>query len=156
MIRLTIKPLMILALSCAFSSVHAERIAPRNLQQEQQNLRLVENFYNQFFNQHDLNAAQVIAPDYKQHNPYVADGKQPFVDYFKEEFQKHPESKAKIVRHATQGDLVYLLCIRQKTFKIVDKQSWIFSVLNMEKSLSIGMWCKMYLKTLPIKIRCFN
>lgn len=108
MIRLTIKPFMILALACAFSSVHAERIAPRNLQQEQQNLRLVENFYNRFFNQHDLNAAQVVAPEYKQHNPYVADGKQPFVDYFKEEFQKHPESKAKIVRHATQGDLVYL------------------------------------------------
>lgn len=103
-----VKPLVILAFAYTVGVAHAETMMPRNLKQEQQNLRLVENFYNRFFNRHDLNATQVIAPNYKQHNPYVADGKQPFVDYFKEEFKKNPQSQAQIVRYATQGNLVYL------------------------------------------------
>ena len=47
------------------------------------NRQLVVNFYNQFFNQHNVDeAAKVVADDYRQHNPQVPDGKKPFVSDF--------------------------------------------------------------------------
>ena len=38
----------------------------------------------------------------------VPDGKAPFVNYFTGFFKENPQSKARIVRSATDGDLVYL------------------------------------------------
>ena len=80
----------------------------RHLATEQKNEKLVVDFYQQFFNEHQISAAHIIAEDYKQHNPYVPDGKMPFVSYFTEAFKKNPHSRVNIVRTATQGDLVYL------------------------------------------------
>ena len=53
-------------------------------------------------------AARVVADDYTQHNPDVPDGKAPFVGYFSGFFKENPQSRARIVRSATDGDLVYL------------------------------------------------
>ena len=73
------------------------------------NRQLVVNFYNQFFNQHKVDeAAKVVAEDYRQHNPQVPDGKKPFVSYFSDYFKQHPQSRAKIIRSAVEGDLVWL------------------------------------------------
>lgn len=73
------------------------------------NRQLVVNFYNQFFNQHNTDAAaKVVVEDYRQHNPQVPDGKQPFVSYFTGYFKQHPQSRAKIIRSAVDGDLVWL------------------------------------------------
>ena len=80
----------------------------RDVVTEENNRKLVLSFYNRFFNQHDITAAEVITDSYKQHNPYVPDGKAPFVDYFTEYFNENPQSRAKIIRSATDGDLVYL------------------------------------------------
>ena len=83
--------------------------AERNLSMEESNRALVVSFYDKFFNQHDVaEAAQVVADDYKQHNPNVPDGKAPFVGYFTKVFQDNPARKSQIVRSATDGDLVYL------------------------------------------------
>ncbi|AYR21659.1 nuclear transport factor 2 family protein [Alcaligenes faecalis] len=49
-----------------------------------------------------------VAQDYIQHNPEVPDGKAPFVGYFSGYFKENPQSRARIVRSATDGDLVYL------------------------------------------------
>lgn len=81
----------------------------RDLATEEANLKLVVNFYEQFFNKHEVaRAAEVVSENYKQHNPEVPDGKRPFVDYFSQFFKKTPQSKARIVRTATSGDLVWL------------------------------------------------
>jgi len=73
------------------------------------NRQLVVNFYNQFFNQHNIDeAAKVVAEDYRQHNPQVPNGKKPFVSYFTDYFKQHPQSRAKIIRSAVDGDLVWL------------------------------------------------
>ena len=82
---------------------------PRDLTAEEANRTLVLTFYDQFFNRHETaEAATVIADNYRQHNPEVPDGKAPFVDYFTGFFKDNPNSKAKVVRSATEGDLVYL------------------------------------------------
>ncbi len=81
----------------------------RNLPAEEANLKLVVNFYEQFFNKHEVaRAAEVVSEDYKQHTPDVPDGKKPFVDYFSQFFKETPQSHARIVRAATSGDLVWL------------------------------------------------
>ena len=80
----------------------------RDINTEEKNRQLVIHFYDQFFNEHNVDAASVIADDYIQHNPDVKDGKKPFVDYFTLYLKEHPESKARIIRSAADGDLVYL------------------------------------------------
>lgn len=76
---------------------------------EETNRKLVLDFYDQFFNQHDVKqASSVVAENYIQHNPDVPDGKAPFVSYFTDFFKKNPQSHARIVHSAVDGDLVWL------------------------------------------------
>jgi predicted SnoaL-like aldol condensation-catalyzing enzyme len=83
--------------------------ATRDLAREEANRKLVIEFYDTVFNKHEVEkGAAVIVDSYKQHNPMVPDGKKPFVDYFTGHFKENPQSKARIVRSATDGDLVYL------------------------------------------------
>lgn len=94
--------------ACLFASVsHAE--TARNLPQEQANQRLVLNFYDAFFNKHQVaEAAEVVADSYKQHNPEVPDGKAPFVNFFTGYFKENPHASAKVVRSVAEDDLVWL------------------------------------------------
>ncbi|MDI6425045.1 nuclear transport factor 2 family protein [Cronobacter dublinensis] len=75
---------------------------------EEANRQRVITFYDRFFNQHDTAAAVVVADDYRQHNPEVPDGKAPFVNYFSGFFRDNPQSRAKVIRSAADGDLVWL------------------------------------------------
>ncbi|WP_105638041.1 nuclear transport factor 2 family protein [Cronobacter dublinensis] len=75
---------------------------------EEANRQRVITFYDRFFNQHDIAAADVVADDYRQHNPEVPDGKAPFVNYFSGFFRDNPQSRAKVIRSAADGDLVWL------------------------------------------------
>ncbi len=87
----------------------AAQNATRDVAAEEANRTLVLNFYDRFFNKHEVaQAADVVADNYKQHNPQVPDGKAPFVSYFAGYFKENPQSRARIVRSATDGDLVYL------------------------------------------------
>lgn len=80
-----------------------------DIAQEENNKTLVVNFYNDFFNNHQINEAlNILTEDYKQHNPYVPDGRAPFITYFSAFFKEHPQSSAQIVRTAVDGDLVWL------------------------------------------------
>lgn len=81
----------------------------RNVDLEENNRKLVVEFYDLFFNQHKTaEAGKVIAEDYIQHNPEVPDGKAPFVGYFTGFFAENPQSSARIVRSAADGDLVWV------------------------------------------------
>ncbi len=83
--------------------------AKRDFGQEEANRKLVIEFYDTVFNKHEVEkGATVLVDSYKQHNPMVPDGKAPFVNYFTGFFKENPQSKARIVRSATDGDLVYL------------------------------------------------
>lgn len=102
-------PLLIFSLMAGTSLVSADTASERDLGVEEENRALVLDFYDRFFNKHEVNeAAEVIVDRYIQHNPHVPDGKEPFVGYFNGFFKDNPESRARIVRSATAGDLVYL------------------------------------------------
>ena len=83
--------------------------ATRDFAQEEANRKLVIEFYDTVFNKHEVEkGATALVDSYKQHNPRVPDGKAPFVNYFTGFFKENTQSKARIVRSATDGDLVYL------------------------------------------------
>ncbi|API55480.1 hypothetical protein BMW22_28740 (plasmid) [Rhizobium leguminosarum] len=82
--------------------------ASRDLKIEEANRKLVVEFYDRFFNKHDIEAASVVADDYRQHNPQVPDGKKPLISFFTGFFKENAQSKAEIVRSAADGDLVWL------------------------------------------------
>lgn len=112
---------------------------PRDLTAEEANRTLVLTFYDQFFNRHETaEAATVIADNYRQHNPEVPDGKAPFVDYFTGFFKDNPNSKAKVVRSATEGDLMYLHV--HSTNGTNDRGQAVVDIFKVEKGKIVEHW----------------
>lgn len=93
----------------AYSGNAIAQPAARDLKTEEANRALVIEFYDKFFNHHQVDeAASVVLENYIQHNPTVPNGKEPFVSYYREFFKGNPHSKARIVRSAVDGDIVWL------------------------------------------------
>ncbi|PDT10947.1 nuclear transport factor 2 family protein [Rhizobium sp. M1] len=102
------KSLCALAILAGIAMPSGAFAASRDLKVEEANRKLVVEFYDRFFNSHDIEAASVVADEYRQHNPEVPDGKKPLVSFFTGFFKDNPQSKAKIVRSSADGDLVWL------------------------------------------------
>lgn len=51
---------------------------------------------------------EYVGDEYIQHNPLVADGPQPFIDYFTEMARDYPNKSIEFVRAVAEGDLVAL------------------------------------------------
>jgi predicted SnoaL-like aldol condensation-catalyzing enzyme len=85
--------------------------------QEEKNKQLVLTFYQRFFGDKDITAAdQYLAPSYIQHNPLAATGRDAVKKFFTPFFANPaiPKTKIDVRRVAADGDLVWLH-IRSKT-----------------------------------------
>ncbi|RFB88885.1 hypothetical protein B5K11_25965 [Rhizobium leguminosarum bv. trifolii] len=102
------KSLFALAIVAGMAMPSGAFAAARDVKVEEANRKLVVEFYDRFFNKHDIAAASVVADEYRQHNPEVPDGKKPFVSFFTGFFKDNAQSKAEIVRSVADGDLVWL------------------------------------------------
>jgi predicted SnoaL-like aldol condensation-catalyzing enzyme len=73
-----------------------------------ENKALVKSFYEMVFVDHKAKegAEKYLSPDYKQHNPNVPTGRQPFIDFFVPYFASNPGAKAEIKRLIAEDDLV--------------------------------------------------
>lgn len=116
-------------------SCHAES---RNLTLEEANRKLVVSFYETFFNSHEVKAADVVSADYKQHNPEVPDGKKPFVEFFRGYFKDHPQSRAEIIRSATDRDLVFLHV--HATNDPSDRGQAVLDIFRVKKGKIVEHW----------------
>jgi predicted SnoaL-like aldol condensation-catalyzing enzyme len=112
--------------------------AERDLAAEESNRKLVVEFYDRFFNRHDVDAAQVVAEDYRQHNPHVPDGRQPFVSFFGKAFAENPRQRSRIVRSATDGDLVYLHV--HATERPGDRGSAVVDIFRVKNGKIVEHW----------------
>lgn len=124
-------------ISAAPLSVLAET-SERGLAAEEANRALVVEFYDQFFNEHNIAASDVIAEDYIQHNPNVPDGKAPLVSFFSGYFAENPESRARIVRSAADGDLVWLHV--QSTNGEEDLGEAVVDIFRVEDGMIVEHW----------------
>lgn len=96
-------------LMLSFSENAIAQQAGRDFEVEEANRALVIEFYDKFFNHHQVDeVASIVAENYIQHNPFVPDGREPFVSYFKGFFKENPQYRARIVRSAVDGDIVWL------------------------------------------------
>lgn len=107
---------------------------------EKKNKEVVEAFYNMAFRDHKPVEAMDLygGPDYKQHNPHVADGKKPFKDYFAAFFPKNPEAKSEIKRIVAEGDLV-VLHVHSKLNKN-DRGRAIVDIFRVENGKIVEHW----------------
>ena len=74
----------------------------------ERNKQTVTAFYTTFMNDHDpVGAMQKYAgSEYRQHNPFVKDGKEAFIAFFKDLFQRVPKARMEIKRAVAEGDFV--------------------------------------------------
>ncbi|SDD49472.1 Predicted SnoaL-like aldol condensation-catalyzing enzyme [Bacillus wiedmannii] len=84
-------------------------VSKDDVTEKEKNKKMVVDFYNEVFNKHKIDIIpKYVSEDYKQHNPFVADGRKAFMDFFKEDFVKNPNSYAEIKRVVAEGDTVAL------------------------------------------------
>jgi len=66
-----------------------------------------QRFYDVVFHERRASAAvEFIRDDYVQHSPYLADGREPFIDYFGTLFAEYPNSRMDVKRLVAEGDYV--------------------------------------------------
>jgi predicted SnoaL-like aldol condensation-catalyzing enzyme len=81
----------------------------RDIKTEEANKKLVINFYQSFFGDHDMSVLEkYVDPNYIQHNPSVADGRDALANVAKGWFASAPKGKVDIRQAAADGDLVWL------------------------------------------------
>ena len=74
----------------------------------ERNKETVKAFYTTFMNNHDPEGAmkKYVGAEYRQHNPFVRDGKEGFIAAFKDVFQRNPKARMEIKRVVAEGDFV--------------------------------------------------
>lgn len=93
------------------TSIKSENVASvsKGVTENEKNKKMVVDFYNEVFNKHNIDIIpKYVSEDYKQHNPFVGDGRKVFMDFFREDFVKNPNSTAEIKRVVAEGDTVAL------------------------------------------------
>ncbi|QWH61708.1 pyruvate kinase [Bacillus mycoides] len=93
----------------AIKSENVASVSKDDVTEKEKNKKMVVDFYNEVFNKHNIDIIpKYVSEDYQQHNPFVADGRKAFMDFFKEDFVKNPNSSAEIKRVVAEGDTVAL------------------------------------------------
>lgn len=75
----------------------------------EENKKVVRDFYDKVFRQHDLNAVErFMHGDYIQHNPDADQGSRGFIEFHRGFFAAIPDHCATIIQLVAEGDLVYV------------------------------------------------
>lgn len=128
---------LILATTLLLSITTTTKAADQKLEA---NKALVKNFYEMAFADHKAKEAaeKYLSEGYIQHNPHVATGRQPFIDFFVPFFAKNPEARSEIKRIVAEGDLV-VLHVHSKGKKS-DRGNAIVDIFRVENGKIVEHW----------------
>ena len=106
----------------------------------EQNKKNVVDFYEGVFSKHQVQtySDRYIGTQYIQHNPYVADGKAPFVNYFTQYFKEHHDARNTIKRVVAEGDLVVLHV--HSTQNAQDRGEAVVDIFRVEQGKIVEHW----------------
>ena len=106
----------------------------------EQNKKIVVDFYEGVFSKHQVQtySDRYIGTQYIQHNPYVADGKAPFVNYFTQYFKEHPDAKNTIKRVVAESDLVVLHV--HSTQNAQDRGEAVVDIFRVKDGMIVEHW----------------
>ena len=103
------------------------------------NKEMVLTFANEFFNEHKMEAAEkYVVPDYIQHNPYAATGREPMMAFFRGYWEKNPNVRADIKRAIAEGDLVAIHYHLKKDEN--DRGFAVVDIFRVEKGKIVEHW----------------
>lgn len=116
-------------------------VVAREAGQEEKNKTLVRTFYEEVFVRHHAKEAAeaYLSPDYKQHNPHVPTGRQPFIDYFVPYFVKNPGAQSEIKRIMSDGDLV-MVHVHAKGAKKDDPGTAVVDIFRVKDGKIVEHW----------------
>jgi predicted SnoaL-like aldol condensation-catalyzing enzyme len=79
------------------------------------NKQMVIAFYEMMFNRNEVREAvnRYISDDFREHSPYMADGKEALIEYFERMAIEYPGKQVTIKRSLAEGDYVVLHCHQQ-------------------------------------------
>ncbi|MGE8653347.1 MAG: nuclear transport factor 2 family protein [Acinetobacter gandensis] len=105
-----------------------------------ENKKIVIDFYEGVFLKHQVQeySDRYIGQQYIQHNPYVPDGKAPFVNYFTQYFKENPQASNVIKRAVAEGDLVFLHV--HSTQNKQDRGKAIIDIFRVEDGKIVEHW----------------
>ena len=96
----------------------------KNVARLEANKKLVADMYQEVFGDKNIDALdKYLVPDYIQHNPSAADGRQALKDLLKVWFKDAPKTKIDIQHIGADGDFVYIHTrskMGDKVFSVID------------------------------------
>lgn len=104
-----------------------------------ENKATVQRFYEVVFNKHRASAAvEFIHDNYIQHSPYLADGREAFVDYFGTLLAEYPNSRVDVKRVIAEGD--YVVVHSHFTLRPSDRGTAIVDIYRLENGWLAEHW----------------
>ncbi|MCB0350103.1 MAG: nuclear transport factor 2 family protein [Bdellovibrionales bacterium] len=104
------------------------------------NKKTVREFYDLSFNKHKPVEAmnRYVGEKYIQHNPYVADGKEPFIKYFTEYYKQNPDAYVEIKRVIAEKNLVVLHLLSKQNKNDIGRA--VVDIFRVENGKIVEHW----------------
>lgn len=132
------KPIQILFLTLFMAGIWNQ--AQASQQNLESNKKVVTSFYTKAFNEHKPSEAmqKYVGDKYIQHNPFVANGQKPFIDYFTGFYKTHPDAHVEIKRVLAERDLVIVHVHSMADKK--DRGRAVMDIFRLENGKIVEHW----------------